>query len=69
MENKVIIIGAEHHNTLGVVKSLGKKGVQLIVCIIADESFSIVLKSKYVNKGLIFKSDSLCVDYLIIIVR
>lgn len=65
MENKAIIIGGEHHNTLGVVKSLGKKGVKLTVCIIAGESFSIVLKSKYVNKGLIFKSDSLCVDYLI----
>ena len=25
MKNKVLVIGADHHNTLGIVESLGQK--------------------------------------------
>jgi len=65
MTNKAIIIGGEHHNTLGVIKSLGKVGVELTVCVISETSFSVVLKSRYIKEGHIFKNESLCVDYLI----
>lgn len=65
MNNKAIIIGGEHHNTLGVVKSLGMMGVELTVCVISERSFSVVLKSKYINEGFSFSTDEQCVDYLI----
>ena len=28
MNNKVLVIGADHHNTLGIVESLGEKGIK-----------------------------------------
>ena len=34
--NKVLVIGADHHNTLGIVESLGEKGIKYYVLIVAD---------------------------------
>ena len=53
MNNKVLVIGADHHNTLGIVESLGQKGVKSYVLIVADIKTSFVLKSKYVIDGWI----------------
>lgn len=53
MNNKVLVIGADHHNTLGIVESLGIKGIRSYVIIVANISNSFVLKSKYVIEGWI----------------
>lgn len=49
---RVIIIGGDHYNTYGVIRSLGKEGIScdviLLDCKIQD---SFVLSSKYVYKG------------------
>ena len=47
--NKVLVIGADHHNTLGIVESLGEKGIKSYVLIVADIKTSFVLKSKMVG--------------------
>ena len=47
MNNKVLIIGADHHNTLGLVESLGQRGIKSYVLIVAEVKKSFVLKSKY----------------------
>ena len=47
---KVIVIGGNHHNTLGVVRSLGRKGIKPIV-IITKSGSEKILASKYVGKG------------------
>ena len=56
MDNKVLVIGADHHNTLGIVESLGFKGVLSYVIIVADIKNSFVLKSKYVTEGWICRT-------------
>lgn len=58
MQNKVIIFGGSHHNTLGVVRSLGEKGIKPYV-IIVDKCLkdSFVLKSKYIEKGWVLESE------------
>lgn len=45
----VIVIGSEHHNTLGVVRSLGERGLFPIVISVTDLCKSFVRKSKYVS--------------------
>lgn len=48
--NKVIVIGNEHHNTLGVIRSLGEKGLSSDVILVTNEKKPFVGKSKYINK-------------------
>ncbi len=47
--NNIIVIGSDHHNTLGVVESLGMAGISPYVVIVSRvlEKTSFVLKSKY----------------------
>jgi len=56
--NKVVVIGSDHHNTLGVVQSLGQKGVSTYVIIDDNPRKSFVLASKYIAKGWICKDNS-----------
>ena len=63
--NKVLVIGADHHNTLGIVESLGEKGIKSYVLIVADIKTSFVLKSKFVINGWICPSPSCVVDEML----
>lgn len=47
--NKVIVIGGDHHNTLGVIRSLGEKGLRPDVVIVSKTNKSFVSKSRYIN--------------------
>ncbi len=51
-KNKAIVIGGEHHNTLGVVRSLGEQGIEVYLISIS-EGYSYVSKSKYLRKSWI----------------
>lgn len=55
----VFVLGGDHYNTYGIVRSLGEKGIKTIVAIIgATEKDSFVLRSKYiVEKGAFIKAD------------
>ena len=58
----VIVIGSDHHNTLGVVESLGMVGILPFVIIVSKNkpSRSYVLKSKYCqDKGFMVAYDQL----------
>lgn len=48
IRNDAIVIGANHHNTLGVVRSLGEKGIKSII-IIYNTKKTFIKKSKYVK--------------------
>lgn len=49
IKNKAIVIGGDHYNTLGVVRSLGEEGVPVYLILISDKR-SYVDKSKYIIK-------------------
>ena len=49
---KVIVIGINHHNTLGVVRSLGYKGLKSHVIIMCRQKNPYVCYSKYIVKSL-----------------
>ena len=49
--NKAVIIGKDHHNALGIVESLGRKGVYSYLVILTLHKKSYVAHSKYVKQG------------------
>ena len=49
MKNNVLVIGGGHHNTLGVVRSLGREGYQIELILIDEKQRSFVSASKYVS--------------------
>lgn len=51
-----IVIGADHINTLGIIRSLGECGISTNVIIISEKR-SWVLKSKYISTGILLPND------------
>ena len=50
IKNEVVIIGGIHHNMLGVIRSLGEKGIKSNIIVTTDKKFAYITKSKYVKK-------------------
>ena len=51
MNNKILVVGTDHHNTLGLIESLGQKGIRPYVMLLVSTKADWVLKSRYVEKG------------------
>ena len=64
-QNKVIVIGGNHHNTLGVIRSLGYKGLKSYVIVVADCKKPYLCYSKYVSQYKVLSSAEEIVDYLL----
>ena len=65
MKNELIIIGGNHHNTLGVIRALGYKGLKPILLLITDDANPFVGYSKYIDKCEVLKSKHDIVPFLI----
>ncbi|WP_297676523.1 ATP-grasp domain-containing protein [uncultured Bacteroides sp.] len=65
MRHNAIIIGADHHNTLGVVRSLGSKGINSDVIIIPYRNKIRKVKSKYINSIKSFPDDRQIISELL----
>ena len=64
---RTFVIGGNHHNTLGVIRALGQKGVPLILLLVDDNRSKgwYVSKSRYVSKKYVFSTYEKAVDFLI----
>lgn len=62
---KVLVIGGDHHNTLGVIESLGVKGVFPYVLAITNTSWAYVLKSRYVVDGCVCHNETQIVEWIL----
>lgn len=56
--SNVVVVGADHHNTLGVVESLAEKGIRPYVILHTKSRHSFILHSKNVQKGWRCKDES-----------
>ncbi len=65
INREVYIIGGDHYNTYGVVRSLGEKGVMSHVLIQGGSGKSFVLKSKYVKSGMVYRDDKALLQHLL----
>lgn len=65
MKDRIVIIGGDHHNTLGLVRSYGIKDIKSDVILIGPTVDGFVLKSKYVSQGFRVHSPQEAVNCLI----
>ena len=49
LKNEIVIIGGNHYNMLGVLRSLGEKKIKSNIIVIDNKRFAYVTKSKYVK--------------------
>ena len=48
--SKVVVIGGDHHNTLGVLRSLGERGIQSDLILVTSSRMTFVDASKYIAR-------------------
>jgi len=48
---EVIVVGGNHHNTLGVIRALGRSGIRPIVILTGNSVNSTILRSKYIKEA------------------
>ena len=60
-----IIIGCNHHNTLGVIRALGFRNIKTYVILISHHQNNFVLYSKFINHYLLLPSPSEIVQHLL----
>lgn len=58
MHREVVIIGGNHHNTLSVLRSLGRKDIFANLILSTKEVNPMVAKSKYIKKLILVKDDN-----------
>lgn len=63
INNEIIVIGGEHYNSLGVIRSLGESGINPIFILISNEKYNSTAHSKYIKRLIRIKSDD-CNDVL-----
>lgn len=63
--NKIVVLGANHYNALGLIRSLGYEGLDVYAVIQTASKNSFVLKSKYVTKGWISKNREQTLEILL----
>lgn len=64
-DNLVIVFGGNHHNTLGVIRSLGEVGIRSNVVLCSDNiNDCYVIKSRYILTGAVFNSHEKCLAYI-----
>lgn len=69
-KNKVILIGGNHHNGLGLARSFGVNGIKPYGIIVGEGAeHGFVRKSKYWAKTWVIKSDDEIVEFLLSIFR
>lgn len=56
--NEAIVIGADHHNTLGVIRALGRKGVPLRLILVSEDKRPFVAASRYIGEVVTACSES-----------
>lgn len=65
MDNKIIIFGSDHHNTLGVIRSFFYKGIKPNVVVkCPDPPKSFIIKSKHIDEGAAFATYEECLYFI-----
>lgn len=64
MKNKVIVFGCNHQNMLGLVRSLGEKGIRPY-CVLLNTNYGMVFESKYPAECIYVKNAQLGYEYIV----
>ena len=63
--NKVIVIGGDHHNTLGVLRGLGERSIRTELILVTSSKLTFVDYCRYVSNCTKLKEDSRIVETLL----
>lgn len=63
--NKVVVVGGDHHNTLGVIRGLGERGIKPNLILVTPSKMTFVDASKYITKLWKIKENAEIVDLLL----
>ena len=63
--NKIVVFGTNHSNTLGLVRSLGEKKLEVHCVLFGTEPNGLVYYSKYPKSVIMFSTLEECKDYII----
>lgn len=61
---EVFVVGGDHHNTLGVIRSLGYKGIKPYVILVTDIKNPYVASSKFIKQFTLVSNDREAVEVL-----
>lgn len=64
MESRAIILGGSHHNTLGLIRSLGRAGLRPFVLLHDGNAESYVLRSRYVGDYAVVPNEAAIIPFL-----
>jgi hypothetical protein len=64
IKNKIVVIGGNHHNGLGIIRSLGEYGCRVSL-IVVGEGKSFVTKSRYLEKRWIVNNETKVLSILL----
>ncbi|ADE83730.1 hypothetical protein PRMUPPPA20_20750 [Xylanibacter ruminicola] len=64
MSKQVFVVGGNHHNILGVMRSLGEKGVNSYVIIETKDKNPYVAKSRYIKQCWIVENEPIVLEVL-----
>ena len=65
IKNKVIVFGSSHHNTLGLIRSLGEVGITPYLVLVTKDNDSFVAKSKYLAEVFVVRDSKEGLDVII----
>ena len=65
MGNRVLIVGGNHQNPLGVIEAFGQKGIKPDVLIMGNCKNSFVLKSKYIDRRWICETNEFVISTIL----
>lgn len=63
--NKVIVIGGDHHNTLGVIRGLGERGLKSELILVTSGTMTFVDASVYVTRTFKTENDDELINLLL----
>lgn len=63
--NEVVVIGGNHHNSLGVIRALGEKGLKPILILVSNDKKPFVRYSKYLHRTIQITNNELIPEVLL----
>ena len=65
INNKVIIVGGDHHNGLNLARMLGDNDINVIAIIVTSNEYSFMSRSKFIKEYHIFHTDKEAYDFIL----
>lgn len=63
--SQVVVVGSHHHNTLGVIRGLGRKGLRPIVIMTNRSQNPYILRSKYIAETIELNNSDEVIPYIV----